>query len=198
MTVRNPPWMTRPLDGVSNQEIVLQKGTELAARKGAFKRKGDCLHVSRMREHHIRARRRNAARRRALCARRTISPRHTNNRVAARTELLHMPKRADTGPRDRADRGDAIYLYPTRTSPTATSSSGAWTATATTGRASASSAPRTSDRGLPPLCNTRGTAPEAALTSSRTRPASRLSAAWCATAWRRTTQELAIRSARRP
>lgn len=37
------PWMTRPLTGVSNQEIVLQKGTELAARKGAFKRKGDCL-----------------------------------------------------------------------------------------------------------------------------------------------------------
>ena len=37
------PWMTRPLTGVSNQEIVLATGTELAALKGAFQRKGDCL-----------------------------------------------------------------------------------------------------------------------------------------------------------
>lgn len=37
------PWITRPLIGVSNQEIVLEAGTELLALKGAFHAKGDCL-----------------------------------------------------------------------------------------------------------------------------------------------------------
>lgn len=37
------PWITRPLSGVSNQEIVLEAGTELIALKGAFRGKGECL-----------------------------------------------------------------------------------------------------------------------------------------------------------
>lgn len=37
------PWVTRPLTGVSNQEIVLESGAQLAALKGAFYPKGDCL-----------------------------------------------------------------------------------------------------------------------------------------------------------
>ncbi len=37
------PWVTRPLTGVSDQEIVFEAGTELAALKGAFRAKGDCL-----------------------------------------------------------------------------------------------------------------------------------------------------------
>lgn len=37
------PWITRPLTGVSNQEIVFQQGVELVAKRGAFKAKGDCL-----------------------------------------------------------------------------------------------------------------------------------------------------------
>jgi hypothetical protein len=36
-------WITRPLTGVSHQEIVLEAGTELVALKGAFQAKGDCL-----------------------------------------------------------------------------------------------------------------------------------------------------------
>ncbi len=36
-------WVTRPLTGVSNQEIVFEKGTELIALKGAFQSKDDCL-----------------------------------------------------------------------------------------------------------------------------------------------------------
>lgn len=36
-------WMTRPLTGVSNQEIILETGTELVALKGAYRPKGDCL-----------------------------------------------------------------------------------------------------------------------------------------------------------
>ncbi len=36
-------WVTRPLTGVSNQQIVFAKGTELVAKKGEFKAKGDCL-----------------------------------------------------------------------------------------------------------------------------------------------------------
>lgn len=36
-------WVTRPLTGVSNQEIVFEEGTELIALKGAFKSKNDCL-----------------------------------------------------------------------------------------------------------------------------------------------------------
>ena len=37
------PWITRPLTGVSNQEIVFEAGTELVAMKGAFQGKSDCL-----------------------------------------------------------------------------------------------------------------------------------------------------------
>jgi len=37
------PWVTRPLTGVSDQEIVFEKGAELVALKGAFHPKGDCL-----------------------------------------------------------------------------------------------------------------------------------------------------------
>jgi hypothetical protein len=37
------PWVTRPLTGVSNQEIVFESGTELVALKGAYKARGDCL-----------------------------------------------------------------------------------------------------------------------------------------------------------
>lgn len=37
------PWITRPLTGVSDQEIVFEAGTELAALKGAFRAKSDCL-----------------------------------------------------------------------------------------------------------------------------------------------------------
>jgi len=36
-------WVTRPLTGVSGQEIVFEAGTELVALKGAFRAKGDCL-----------------------------------------------------------------------------------------------------------------------------------------------------------
>jgi hypothetical protein len=36
-------WVTRPLTGVSNQEIVFEAGTELVAMKDAFRPKGDCL-----------------------------------------------------------------------------------------------------------------------------------------------------------
>jgi len=36
-------WITRPLTGVNNQEIVFEAGTELVALKGAFHPKGDCL-----------------------------------------------------------------------------------------------------------------------------------------------------------
>lgn len=37
------PWVTRPLTGVSDQEIILEEGTELVALKGAFQAKSDCL-----------------------------------------------------------------------------------------------------------------------------------------------------------
>ena len=37
------PWITRPLTGVSDQEIVFEEGTELVALKGAFGAKSDCL-----------------------------------------------------------------------------------------------------------------------------------------------------------
>src|SRR5688572_28051953 len=37
------PWATRPLTGVSGQELVFESGTELVALKGAFKARGDCL-----------------------------------------------------------------------------------------------------------------------------------------------------------
>jgi hypothetical protein len=37
------PWVTRPLSGVSNQEIVFESGTELVALKGAYRARGDCL-----------------------------------------------------------------------------------------------------------------------------------------------------------
>lgn len=40
---RASPWITRPLTGVSNQEIVFESGAELVALKGAFRGKGDCL-----------------------------------------------------------------------------------------------------------------------------------------------------------
>jgi hypothetical protein len=36
-------WVTRPLTGVSDQEIVFEKGAELVALKGAFHPKSDCL-----------------------------------------------------------------------------------------------------------------------------------------------------------
>lgn len=36
-------WATRPLKGVSNQEIVLEAGAEVVALKGAYRAKGDCL-----------------------------------------------------------------------------------------------------------------------------------------------------------
>jgi len=36
-------WVTRPLKGVSHQEIVLEAGTEVVALKGAYQAKGDCL-----------------------------------------------------------------------------------------------------------------------------------------------------------
>lgn len=37
------PWMTQPLSGVSDQEIVFESGTELVALQGAFRAKSDCL-----------------------------------------------------------------------------------------------------------------------------------------------------------
>jgi hypothetical protein len=37
------PWATRPLTGVSDQEIVFESGTELVALKGAYRGRGDCL-----------------------------------------------------------------------------------------------------------------------------------------------------------
>src|SRR5690606_38028685 len=40
---RASPWITRPLTGVSDQEIVFETGAELVALKGAFQAKGDCL-----------------------------------------------------------------------------------------------------------------------------------------------------------
>ncbi len=36
-------WVTRPLTGVSNQQIVFAKGTELVAKKGAFQSRDECL-----------------------------------------------------------------------------------------------------------------------------------------------------------
>ncbi|MHB1460367.1 MAG: right-handed parallel beta-helix repeat-containing protein [Armatimonadota bacterium] len=36
-------WVTRPLTGVSNQQIVFARGTELVAKKGDFKGKDECL-----------------------------------------------------------------------------------------------------------------------------------------------------------
>jgi len=36
-------WITRPLTGVSDQEIVFEAGTELVALKGAFRARSDCL-----------------------------------------------------------------------------------------------------------------------------------------------------------
>jgi hypothetical protein len=36
-------WITRPLTGVSHQEIVFESGTELVALKGAYKDRSDCL-----------------------------------------------------------------------------------------------------------------------------------------------------------
>jgi hypothetical protein len=36
-------WITRPLTGVNNQEIVFEAGTEMVALKGAFHPSGDCL-----------------------------------------------------------------------------------------------------------------------------------------------------------
>lgn len=40
---QSSPWVTRPLKGVSHQEIVLEAGTELVALKGAYRAKGDSL-----------------------------------------------------------------------------------------------------------------------------------------------------------
>ncbi len=45
-------WVTRPLSGVSDQEIVFEAGTELVALKGAFQAKGDCL-LSFRECHHV-------------------------------------------------------------------------------------------------------------------------------------------------
>lgn len=45
-------WITRPLVGVSNQELVFEAGTELVALKGAFRGKGDCL-LSFRECHHV-------------------------------------------------------------------------------------------------------------------------------------------------
>ena len=36
-------WITRPLTGVNNQEIVFEAGTEMVALQGAFRSPGDCL-----------------------------------------------------------------------------------------------------------------------------------------------------------
>ena len=36
-------WITRPLTGVNNQEIVLEAGSEMVALKGAFQPSGDCF-----------------------------------------------------------------------------------------------------------------------------------------------------------
>ncbi|MCW5554211.1 MAG: right-handed parallel beta-helix repeat-containing protein [Verrucomicrobiae bacterium] len=36
-------WVTRPLSGVSDQEIIFEAGTELVALRGDFRSKGDCL-----------------------------------------------------------------------------------------------------------------------------------------------------------
>jgi len=36
-------WITSPLTGVSNQEMIFEPGTDLVALKGAFRGKGDCL-----------------------------------------------------------------------------------------------------------------------------------------------------------
>jgi hypothetical protein len=40
---QSSPWVTRPLTGVSGQEIVFENGTELVALEGAYKAQGDCL-----------------------------------------------------------------------------------------------------------------------------------------------------------
>ncbi len=40
---QSSPWVTRPLTGVSNQEIVFESGTQLVALKGAFHGESDCL-----------------------------------------------------------------------------------------------------------------------------------------------------------
>lgn len=40
---KESPWITRPLTGVSDQEIVFEEGTELVALHGAFHPKGDCM-----------------------------------------------------------------------------------------------------------------------------------------------------------
>jgi hypothetical protein len=37
------PWVTRPLIGVSGQEIVFESGAEIVALKGAYRARGDCL-----------------------------------------------------------------------------------------------------------------------------------------------------------
>ncbi|WP_165066474.1 right-handed parallel beta-helix repeat-containing protein [Paludisphaera rhizosphaerae] len=37
------PWVTRPLTGVSGQEIVFESGVELVALKGSYQAKSDCL-----------------------------------------------------------------------------------------------------------------------------------------------------------
>lgn len=41
--LQSSPWVTRPLAGVSNQEIVFQAGTQLVALNGAFHGREDCL-----------------------------------------------------------------------------------------------------------------------------------------------------------
>ena len=40
---QDSPWVTRPLTGVSDQEIVFERGVELVALRGAFRSKGECL-----------------------------------------------------------------------------------------------------------------------------------------------------------
>ena len=40
---QNSAWITRPLTGVGNQEIIFEAGTELVAMQGAYRSKGDCL-----------------------------------------------------------------------------------------------------------------------------------------------------------
>jgi hypothetical protein len=40
---KESPWVTSPLTGVSDQEIVFEEGTELVALQGAFHPKGDCM-----------------------------------------------------------------------------------------------------------------------------------------------------------
>lgn len=40
---QDTPWYTRPLEGVSNQQIIFERGAEIAALPGAYERLGDCL-----------------------------------------------------------------------------------------------------------------------------------------------------------